>query len=272
MAGGELEFHAVVGDGDVVRKRLIEIVDVEAVGEVGEECLFGANLVGGFLCFTVGHVVGMWSGTKGVDDEDVEVYHERSGLVGDGFDIGHVGDGVAAGEVEAEAVGFDVAVDDGKRGDPQVGKGEGAGDGLCFGADVVLVDFVGEGPGEHVGEGGEGVWSTVERERVLAVPAEGTEVVEAHDVVEVLVGDEDGVDMGELFAEGLLPEVGAEIDEGDVLRGVEDDGAAGTVVAGVVGGADRAVAADDGDADGGGGAEEGEGGGCGHQLSVIGDW
>ncbi len=40
------------------------------------------------------------------------------------------------------------------------------------------------------------------------------------DVVEVLMSDENGIHLGELFPQGLLPKVGAEIDEDRLLRRV----------------------------------------------------
>ena len=100
-------------------------------------------------------------------------------------------------------------------------------------------------------------------QRVGAVPAEGTEVVKAHDVVEVLVGDEDGVDPREVLPECLLAQVGTAVDEDHLLRGVEDNRAARPGIVRVVRRADLAVAADDRDPDRSAGAEEGEGRGHG---------
>ncbi len=60
--------------------------------------------------------------------------------------------------------------------------------------------------------------------------AERAEVVEAHDVVGVAVGVEDGVDVADAFAEGLRVEVGAGVDEDDVAVVRETDGGAGAAV------------------------------------------
>jgi len=75
------------------------------------------------------------------------------------------------------------------------------------------------------------------------------------------VGVEDGVNLGEVFAEGLLAEVRACVDEdveasfvGEVFKMKR---AAGAIVAGVARGADGARTADDGDANGGSSTEKG---------------
>ena len=54
--------------------------------------------------------------------------------------------------------------------------------------------------------------------------AEGAEVVQAEDVVGVAVGVEDGVDAADAFAEGLGVEVGAGVDEDDVVVVGDEDG------------------------------------------------
>ena len=58
----------------------------------------------------------------------------------------------------------------------------------------------------------------------------------------------------------LMAQVGAEIDQGRLPGGVEDDRTAGPAVVRVVGAANVAVAADHGNPDRGAGAKEGEGG------------
>ncbi len=72
--------------------------------------------------------------------------------------------------------------------------------------------------------------------------AEGAEVVEAEDVVGVAVGVEDGVEVADVFAEGLGVEVGAGVDDdGVVLPGDEDGGAGAAVVRGGAGRPGRAA-------------------------------
>ena len=63
------------------------------------------------------------------------------------------------------------------------------------------------------------------------VEAEGAEVVEAHDVVGVAVGVEDGVDAADVLADGLGVEVGAGVDEDGVVVVGEADGGPGAAVA-----------------------------------------
>ena len=56
----------------------------------------------------------------------------------------------------------------------------------------------------------------VDGEVVVPAKAEGTQVVEAHDVVGVAMGVEDSIDLTDAFAEGLGVEIRAGIDEHDV--------------------------------------------------------
>ena len=93
------------------------------------------------------------------------------------------------------------------------------------------------------------------------------EVIHAKDMVGVGVGEEDGVDVGDLFADGLGVEVGAGVDEYGVVSPRYVYRGAGAAVARVAcrgpgdgRGTDGAPAAERGDAHRGAGAEEGEGG------------
>jgi hypothetical protein len=45
------------------------------------------------------------------------------------------------------------------------------------------------------------------------MPTEGAEFIEAGDVIEMLVGVEDGIDGCDFFAKGLLSEIWSAIDE-----------------------------------------------------------
>ena len=93
------------------------------------------------------------------------------------------------------------------------------------------------------------------------MPAKGAEFVEAGNVVEMGVREQDGIEGGDLLAEGLQAEVGPEIDEKRKLGGLKVDGTAGAVVVGMGRGAHRAGAADDRNPNRGAGAEKGDGGG-----------
>jgi hypothetical protein len=130
----------------------------------------------------------------------------------------------------------------------------------------VAVDFA-EGVLEDAldGVGGGGVGE--ERKAFWMGEGERAEVVHAEDVVGVVVRVEDGVEVGEVLADGLSVEVGAGVDEdvaGVAGRIFETDqyGRAGAAVGrvGKVGvGADGAGAAQRGNAHAGAAAEKGEG-------------
>ena len=62
---------------------------------------------------------------------------------------------------------------------------------------------------------------------------EGTDVVEAKNVVGVAVGEEDGVELWNTDAEGLVAEVGGGVDNDVAVVEAEPDGGAEAVVAGV---------------------------------------
>ena len=159
-----------------------------------------------------------------------------------------VGDGdalkVGAEEIEAgTGRGVDAVKLDAGAGGVTVGLAEG-----------VLEDALDDVGGFVVG---------VDGEIAVGVKAEGTEIVEAEDVVGVAVGVEHGVDAADALAQGLGVEVRAGVDEDGVLVVGEADGRAGAPVARIsVGrdgrGADRAVAAERGHAHRGAGAQKGE--------------
>ena len=155
--------------------------------------------------------------------------------------------------VKAVSVGANAAVPDFDGSDFEGVELEGGFYRAGFGADVSrLVVFDGEGPGIHAGKAAEGFGRAVERERFFASPAKGAEFIESGDVIEVFVGVEDGIDDGKFFAESLLAEIGAAVDEELAPWTLEKDGGARAVIARVVRGADRAGASDYGDSDGGG--------------------
>lgn len=72
------------------------------------------------------------------------------------------------------------------------------------------------------------------------MPAEGADFIEARDVIDVLVGVEDGVDGGDVLAERLFVKVRAGVDEETPPRALDQSGAAETAVMGVIRGASRA--------------------------------
>jgi len=243
---------------------------VEIVAHVGEEGSAGLELFDEADGFFEMGVAEVRIATQGVEDEDVEVLQERDAFFGDVVHVCEVSSG-------AEAIAGDLltAVCDGdaaEAGSEEVEAGAGGGvDAVDFdaGAGGVAV-FGAEGVVEDTLDGGGGVVVGVDGQVALVVEAEGAEVVEAHDVVSVAVGVEDGVDVAEVLADGLSVEIGASVDEDDVVVVGEADGGPGATVARVSagrdgGGADGAVATERGDAHGGSGAEKGEG--CLHRLA-----
>ena len=72
------------------------------------------------------------------------------------------------------------------------------------------------------------------------------------------VGEEDGVDAGDLFPHRLEPQVGGGVHQDEVIVVLHQQGGAGPVVPWIGGCADGTVAADHGDAGGGAAAQDGD--------------
>ncbi len=168
---------------------------------------------------------------EGVEDEDVEILEEGDADLGDVAHVGEVG-----GAAEAVAGDLLGAVGDGdalEAGSEDVDAGAGGGveamdvDAGAGGVAVFFAEGVLEDALDVAGCGFVGVDGDV----VDAVEGEGAEVVEAHDVVDVAVGVEDGVDAADVFADGLGVEVGAGVDEDGAVVVFETDGGAGAAVA-----------------------------------------
>jgi hypothetical protein len=194
---------------------------------------------------------------QAVDDQDRHAGEAGNGLGKQAFGVGDVGDLRGGVGEEEEADGLHGAVFHRQWFDRDVAALERAVDDDRVGPDVAaVVVFRGEGPAEHAAEFFHAIGGGVEWQRLLAVPAEGAQVIEADDVVEVAVGVEHGVDRAEVFAQGLFAQVGTGIDEQGGLRGAHHGRGAGACIARVVRAADRAIAADHGHPDRGAGAEE----------------
>ena len=238
---------------------------VEVVGHVGEVGSPGLDAFDEGDGFSEVGVAGVRLAAEGVKDEDVEVLEEREAFGGDVAEVGEVGCGaeavagdlvVAVGDRDAEEVGSE-------EDDFGSGRGGDAVDGDA-GAGGVAVGAGAEGVVEDALDGGGGGLVGVEREAVGVVEAERAEVVHAEDVVGVAVGVEDGVEAADVLADGLCVEVGAGVDDDVVVVPGDQDGGAGSAVAGVsirghCGGADGAVAAQRGDAHGGSTSQKGKG-------------
>ncbi len=104
-----------------------------------------------------------------------------------------------------------------------------------------------EGVAEDAADDVEGLDGSVGGDGHFLVVVEGADVVEAEDVVGVGVGVKDGVDAGDVGAQGLGAEIGRGVDQ-DIFAGVlHQDGGAEAVIARIGGGAGGAGAADGGD-------------------------
>lgn len=91
---------------------------------------------------------------------------------------------------------------------------------------------------------------------VFAVPTKGPNLVEADDVIDVIVGVEDVIDFGEPLSEGLFAEVRTGVYENFDLVCLEENGGAGSRVPWIGGSADFASATDDRNSHGGAGAKK----------------
>ncbi len=237
---------------------------VEVVAHVGEEGAAGLELFDEADGLFEVRVAEMRVAPEGVEDEDVEILKERDALVGDVAHVGEVGCAAeaVAGDLLAAVGDGDAAEAGAEEIEARAGRGvdavkldAGAGGIAVLGAEGVFEDAL---------DGGGGVVVGVDGQVAFDAEAEGAEVVEAHDVVGVAVGVEDGIDVADVFADGLGVEVGAGVDEDGVVVVGEADGGPGAAVARVAagrdgGGADRAVAAERGHAHRGAAAEKGEG-------------
>ena len=228
------------------------------MAEMGEPSFLGLDFFGEGERFGEAHVGGVRLVAQSIDDQMADAVDLFNGEFWDDFAVAEVSDEglIILGEKVAEDVG--AAVFDGERGDGGGADLEGASDEFWGGADVTWpAIFAIEGEFENALEIGHGFWGGVDGE-IFAAVAEGAEVIEAHDVIGMGVGEDHGVEAAEAFAEGLGAEIGAGVDHPSGFGGLEINGGAGALVVRVCGSADRAIATDHGDALGGSGAEKSE--------------
>ena len=76
------------------------------MSDVGKVALGGLNLGDGGESFVEGHVIWVVFETQRIQGEDIESVHKCSGCGRDAFEVGDVGHGFSAGEIEVEAEGF----------------------------------------------------------------------------------------------------------------------------------------------------------------------
>lgn len=88
------------------------------------------------------------------------------------------------------------------------------------------------------------------------MPTEGSQFIEARDVIEVAVSVENGINFEQAFAKCLLAEVRATVYQDRTLGGVQMERGSGSLVSRVVGCANRARASNDWDPHRGPGAQK----------------
>lgn len=79
------------------------------------------------------------------------------------------------------------------------------------------------------------------------MPTEGSQFIEARDVIEVAVSVEDGINFKQAFAKCLLTKVRTTVYQDRTFGGVQVERGSGSLVSRVVGGANRARASNDWD-------------------------
>jgi hypothetical protein len=195
---------------------------------------------------------------QSIQDEYVEVLQQWKANLGDVAHIGEIG-GVA------EAVACDLLPAMGYRDAAEAGSEEiescprGGVDAMDMDACAgwVAVRFA-EGVVEDAFDVVCGFVVGVDGQIAICVEAEGTQIVEAHDMVGVTVCVKDRIDTTNTLSQSLCMEVRAGIDEHGVTVVGETDGWPRAAIVRIGRGADRAVAAEGRHPHGGAGAQKGE--------------
>ena len=192
-----------------------------------------------------------------VDDDDVEVSKQGQARFWDRVHVGEVG-----GVAEAEAGDFLLAVKQGNalEGDSVNDDGLVSFDAVhlhasaCgvfgFGGEGVVEDFFDDARAGVIGVEGHVAVGVVEGERA--------QIVEAEDVIGVRMRIEDRIDVADVFAQGLLAEIGSGVDEDAVVCPLHGGGGARAPVAGIRRGANAAFASERRNAHGSAAAKDGE--------------
>ena len=185
----------------------------EVVADVGEEGAAGAEFFGDGDGFVKGEVGDVGAVAEGVEHEDVEPFQQRQAFVRDAVGVGAVGEvaDAKAEDFEAGAVleadGGDPLAQDVKGGQANAPEFQ-AGD-----RPVVGLLPVREGVAERQTDALLHDFFAVERHRMPQVERKQPQVVEAENVVGVLVGIEDGVGDADFLPQELLPQIGRSIDK-----------------------------------------------------------
>ena len=177
---------------------------------------------------------------QGVEDQGVEPFEHRPALVGD---AGHVGAVREVAEPEAQDAESAVLQADRQHALAQHGERLAGRDplepqpGQAADRDVVrgLVEGVGERLADHL----LGLRLAIERDRAADRPGEQPGVVQAEEVVGVVMGVEDRVDLADPLAQELEPHLGRGVDQQVPAGKLQQDARPGALVAWVVRAADR---------------------------------
>lgn len=187
---------------------------LDFVAEVGEVGADGSTFGNRAERFLDRHMGGMRLATEGIDDQGVNSMDLLAGGLGDPLGIGNVGKRGSAWKFEKEAVGFYPAMLDGKRGNAQWAEVDRADELNGLGFDVSSVDVLGrKSPAKHLPQGVQGFAAAVHRQGRFTTPAKGSEFIKTGDVIDVAMGVEDGIDLANPLAQGLLAEIGTRINE-----------------------------------------------------------
>ena len=195
-------------------------VVVDLVCEVGEEGLPGLERGRKGERIVQGQVSGVVLHAEGIDDEEIEILEESQTGVRNDFDVAHISKRAPVGKSEEEAEGFHRRMLDGEGRDGEVADREGALEEVDLGAHIAAVGVL-HGPGEHAAEGLDRFGAGMERKGIVPMPAEGAQLIEAGDVIEMGVSVEDGIDFAKILAQGLFAEIGTGVDEDRDLGGLE---------------------------------------------------
>jgi len=195
---------------------------------------------------------------EGIEHEHIEPFQESHACGRDSVGVGAIGH-VADAEAEDIETGAMREADGRDSRSEQIERvGVDSLEVELRGSAGVCVLAIGKGVIERLANAGLDCRFAVERHGVAQIERKEAQVVEAEDVVGVLVREEDRVDDADALAEKLLPQVGRGVDEEIALRQAEEGGAAGAFVAGVGTGADFARAADGRHADAGSRSQQDE--------------
>ncbi len=253
-----VKLQAIVGELHMMPSELAEaLVGLrvrQIVSDVREPRATRSKLLNKGERLLDGLVHGVRDVAEGVENEVVEIFQQSGGGRGQGTEIGEVG-----GAAETKTEDFEIAVAQRHRDDWHAKKFERAvddveGDARNRAERRRFIEDVRKCAAEDL----EGLCGTVHGDCALLADVKGANVVEPEDVIGVAVGEEDGVEAIETDAQGLLAKVGRGVDDYVLLVSRKEQRRTETIIAGIFGGADTAMAAERRHAHGSAGAENGE--------------